>query len=699
VSHHRPPASARAITGPRVAWLVALVPLLMALAVIAFLPEGERERSALDTLPAGADSTLAVDLAEQLPEDDGQVAIVLWTAESGELDESVRGQLTEQGIALLAAAASEGGESGGAPDGPPGGGEGMQSPVVVAEDGTAAFVAVPVTSTSATDNIDRVEELREDLRADAPDGVEVQVTGPAGIQADLGKVFEGADTRLFIATGAIVALLLIITYRSPVLWLVPLAVVGIADRLAAIVATNVLEVTGVAWDESTVGILSVLVFGAGTDYALLLISRYRDELKTTPSRHEAMARALSRTFEAVVSSATTVVLGLLTLLLSAIPTTRGLGLACAIGVVVAATFALVVLPATLVLFGRWVFWPRVPRVGDAVLVDSRGVWRRVGDAVARRPRTFVAGTVAGLALLAVGTTSITTGLDPADEFLQRPEAIAAAERLGESFPAGTSDPVQVITRAEPEQVLAAVETVDGVDSARITTNADSIALIDAVPDAAPGSDAAEAVVLDVRDAVADFDDTHVGGGGAESIDAADYAAQDRLLILPLILLLVLGALVLLLRSVVAPLLLVATVLATYAASMGASWWLFQWVFDFPAMDTGVPLLAFLFLVALGVDYNIFLVTRAREEAREHGTRTGMLRALTATGGVITSAGILLAAVFAVLGVLPLVVLAQLGAIIFVGVLLDTLVVRTVLVPALALTLGEKFWWPRKVGPA
>jgi RND superfamily putative drug exporter len=697
---HRIPAPARAIAGPRLAWLVALVPLLMALAVIAFLPEGERERSALDNLPAGADSTLAVDLAEQLPEDDGQVAIVLWTAESGELDESVRGQLTEQGVALLSAAASEGGEGrGGAPGGPPGGGEGQQSPVVVAEDGTAAFVAVPVTSTSASDNIDRVEELREQLRSEAPDGVEVQVTGPAGIQADLGKVFEGADVRLLFATVAVVALLLIITYRSPVLWLVPLVVVLIADRLSQVVATNVLELTGFAWDESTLGILAVLVFGAGTDYALLLISRYRDELKTTESRHEAMAHALARTTEAVLSSATTVVLGLLTLLLSAIPTTRGLGVACAVGVVIAAAFALVVLPAALVLFGRWVFWPRVPHVGDTVLVESNSLWHRVGAAVAARPRTFVVGTVAALAVLATGTLSITTGLDPADQFLQRPEAISAAERLGESFPAGTSDPVQVVTRDAPEQVLAAVEGVAGVDSARISTTGDGIARIDAVPDAQPGSDAAQEVVLDVRDAVGDFDDTHVGGGDAESIDAADYAAQDRLLILPLILLLVLGALVLLLRSVVAPLLLVATVLATYAASMGASWWLFQSVFGFPAMDTGVPLLAFLFLVALGVDYNIFLVTRAREEAREHGTRTGMLRALTATGGVITSAGILLAAVFAVLGVLPLVVLAQLGAIIFVGVLLDTLVVRTVLVPALALTLGEKFWWPRKVGPA
>ena len=713
-SHHTP-APARAIAGRRLAWFFALAPILLALFVIAFVPEGEREASPLDTLPVGADSTLAVELEEQLPDDEGQVAIVLWTAESGELDQATQDQLTQQGLALLSESGEQAdgqaegqgdgqgsvpdgasGQPGGSQGGPPGGGEGQQSPVVVSEDGTAAIVAVPVVSASNTDNIDQVEELRDQLDADAPDGVEVQVTGPAAIQADIGQVFDGADVRLLAATAAVVAILLIITYRSPVLWLVPLTVVAIADRLAANVSTNVLEAVSVAWDESTVGILSVLVFGAGTDYALLLISRYRDELKTTESRHVAMAHALSRTFEAVLSSATTVVLGLLTLLLSAIPTTRGLGLACAVGVVIAATFALVVLPAALVLFGRWVFWPRVPHVGDAVLVDSRGVWRRVGDAVARRPRTFVVATVAGLAVLATGTLSITTGLDPADQFLEQPEAIAAAERLGESFPAGTSDPVQVLTRETPDEVLAAVEEVDGVDSARITSTGDGIARIDAVPDAAPGSDGAQAVVLDVRDAVADFDDTHVGGGDAEALDAEEYAASDRKLILPLILLLVLGALLLLLRSIVAPLLLVATVVATYAASMGASWWLFQTVFGFEAMDTGVPLLAFLFLVALGVDYNIFLVTRAREEAREHGTRTGMLRALTATGGVITSAGILLAAVFAVLGVLPLVVLAQLGAIIFVGVLLDTLVVRTVLVPALALTLGDTFWWPRKV---
>ena len=692
---HQPPAPARFVSGRRTAWLVALVPLLLALAVILLVPEGERDNSAIDNLPAGADSTLAVELADQLPEDDGQVAIVLWTATSGSIDESTQQDLDRQTIALLSQGS---GESGGQPGGASGSGGGAQTgPVVVAEDATAAFAAVPVTSTSATDNIDKVEALRAQLRDDAPDGLDVQVTGPAAIQADIGQVFDGANLRLLLSTAGIVALLLIITYRSPVLWLVPLTVVGIADRLSAIVATNVLELTGVAWDESTIGILSVLVFGAGTDYALLLISRYRDELKREESRHLAMARAVARTAEAVASSAVTVVLGLLTLLLSAIPTTRGLGLACAVGVVVAATFALVVLPAALVLFGRWVFWPRVPHVGDTVLVDSeRSLWHRVGEAVARRPRTFVVATVVVLAALATGTLGITTGLDPADQFLEKPEAISAAQRLGESFPAGTSDPVQVVTRDDSETVLAAVEDVDGVSSARVSTSGDGIARIDAVPDADPGSTAAQAIVADVRTAVADFTDTHVGGGDAESVDAKDYAARDRLLILPLILLLVLGALLLLLRSVVAPLLLVATVVATYAASMGASWWVFQGVFGFEAMDTGVPLLAFLFLVALGVDYNIFLVTRAREEAREHGTRAGMLRALTATGGVITSAGILLAAVFAVLGVLPLVVLAQLGAIIFLGVLLDTLVVRTVLVPALALSLGDRFWWPRKV---
>ena len=706
-------AFTRFVTGRRTAWLVALVPLILAVLVIGGVAEGERDIKPTDSRPAGADSTKAIELAESLPKSDGMVAIVLWSSEDGEpLGEDRVAELTQQTVGLLseatAGATGEGqgqpGAEGGMPGaegGPPG--EGAESPLTVAEDDSAAYAVLPVASKSNTENIDKVTELREQLRDEAPEGVDVQVTGPAGIQADIGQVFDGANLRLLLSTAGVVAFLLILTYRSPVLWLIPLTVVGIADRFAAIVATNVLErlqgPLSLSWDESTVGIQSVLVFGAGTNYALLLISRYRDELKGTESRHEAMAVALRRTIEPVTASATTVFLGLLTLVLSAIPATRGLGVANAIGIVIAATFVLVVLPAVLVLFGRWVFWPRRPQVGDARMVDSGGIFNRVGRGVSARPRTFVVATLVGLALLATGNLFIDTGLRPADQFLEKPEAIAASERLAESFPAGISDPVQVVTRADAAEVTDTVSRVEGVQSARVTNEGDGVTRIDAVLADAPGSPAAFAAIEDIRASVDDYTDTYVGGGDAEALDDRTWAQRDRVVILPVILLLVVLALVVLLRSVATPLLLVATVVASYAASMGAAWWLFTGVFGFAAMDVGVPLLAFLFLVALGVDYNIFLVTRAREEAVEHGTREGMLRALTATGGVITSAGVLLAAVFAVLGVLPLVVLAQLGAVICVGVLIDTLVVRTVLVPALALTLGDRFWWPRRVGPA
>ena len=469
--------------------------------------------------------------------------------------------------------------------------------------------------------------------------------------------------------------------------------------MTSTIATHALTWLGISWDESTVGILSVLVFGAGTDYALLLISRYRDELRLTEDRYAAMAHALKRTGEAVIASATTVILGVLTLLLSLIPTTRGLGAASAIGIVVAAGYALVVLPSVLVLFGRWIFWPVVPRVGQEQLVETRSTWRRIGDVVARRPAAFVAGTLVLLAGLAVGIGQIDSGLSTSDQFIKKPEAIAAAQRLAQSFPAGSSDPVVVITRGDGQEVADAAAAVDGVASAQVTNSGNGLTRVDVVLDAGPGTDAAAQGVRDVRTALADTGGTYVGGSEAQAIDAADAAARDRLIILPLILGLVFVALILLLRSLVAPVILVLTVVATYLAALGAAWWVFTGVLGFEALDVTAPLTSFLFLVALGVDYNIFLVTRAREEAAGHGSREGMLRALAATGGVITSAGILLAAVFAVLGVLPLVVLAQIGAIICIGVLLDTLVVRTVLVPAIAVLLGDRFWWPRKVGAA
>ncbi|GAB2868748.1 MMPL family transporter [Nocardioides pacificus] len=701
------------ITGRRTAAIVALVPILAAVAMLGFLGEGERDAASTDSLPRDADSTLATELRDQLPEEDSSVAIVLWTAKEGELSAGALEELTSTAGELLGAAggAEGAGEGtpggGGAPDGaegapegaPAGGPEGGQQgpPVTPSEDGTAALLVVPVDSSTASDTADIVGDLRDKVDEALPEGVEGQVTGPAAVQADLAAVFDGANFRLLTVTASVVALLLVITYRSPVLWLIPLTIVGIADRLAAILATQVMAALDVKWDESTVGILSVLVFGAGTNYALLLISRYRDELSSHHSRNAAMAIALRRTAEAVLASASTVVIGVLTLLLSVTPTTRGLGLACAVGIVVAAVFVLVVLPATLVLFGRWVFWPRVPHEGDAALVESNtSLWRRVGDQVARRPLAFVGVTLALLAVMAVGLFRIEIGLGTADQFLDEPEAISASKRLAESFPAGTSQPTQVLTRADGQEVLDAATSADGVASARLSTEGAGITQIDVVLDADPSSAEARDAVGSLRDALASYDETYVGGPEAESLDEREAAGRDRLVILPLILGLVLLALFALLRSFVAPLLLVATVLGTYAASLGVSWWLFTQVFGFAALDVSTPLFAFLFLVALGVDYNIFLVTRAREEAAEHGTRQGMLRALTATGGVITSAGILLAAVFAVLGVLPLVVLAQLGVVICIGVLLDTLLVRTVLVPALAVALGDRFWWPRKV---
>ena len=668
------------VTGGRTAWAFALVPLVVAIAVTALLGEADRKPSPLDSLPRGADSTVATELQQQLP-NDASTAVALFTADSGRLDAETRRSLprtldTIRNELFLRT-------------GPP---------LQLSADGTAALAVLPLAQGSATETAAQVTDLRRALDEAVPPGVTAAVTGPAAVEADLAAVFDGADSSLLLATTVVVAILLLITYRSPVLWLVPLTVVGVADRLSAVLATHAMAVLDVAWDESTIGILSVLVFGAGTDYALLLISRYRDELRHRADRAEAMRHALARTAEAVLSSATTVIAGLLVLLLSVIPTTRGLGLACALGVLTAATFVLVVLPAALVLCGRWVFWPRIPRVGQRSLVESRSLWRRVGDAVARRPAVYVVASLLALGAVSLNVFRIDTGLAPADQFLDKPEAISAGERLVESFPGGTSDPVQVLTRSEPRAVLAGVREVDGVTSADITREEGGLTEVTAVIEAEPGSTTSRATVLDLRERLARDPATVVGGTEAQSIDAGEAAARDRLVILPLIGLLVLGCLVLLLRSLVAPVLLVATVLATYLASLGISWLLFTSVLGFPALDVGVPLLSFLFLVALGVDYNIFLVTRAGEEARTYGAKAGMLRGLTATGGVITSAGILLAAVFAVLGVLPLVVLAQLGVVICVGVLLDTLLVRTVVVPALGVLLGHRFWWPRRLGP-
>ncbi len=667
----------------RISLVVLLLALMASMAVLAFGgATSSTATSPTAALPVGAQSTTVVELQERLPASQTAPALVVFSREgSSALTTADTTAIAGRAAALKPLALGS-----------------QVPPPVLSKDGTVALVTVPLAaSNDPLATVDTVGKIRTIVRADLPAGLQAQVTGPAGFTADIAKVFDGANTTLLLATVLVVAILLIITYRSPWLWIVPLVVVGLADRVASVAAGGMSHLTGIPVDDAALGILSVLVFGAGTDYALLLISRYRDELRLESDRYTAMRRALVGAGTAILGSAFTVILALLTLLLASIPTTRGLGLACAVGVFVALIYALVMLPVALVVFGRRIFWPFVPRVGDTPITEQRTVWSGIGAVVARRPLAVVVGGSVVLAALALPLLGLRIGLGPTEQFLAKPEAVAGQETLARAFPAGASDPVVVISaESDAPAVVKLVGSVAGVASVANGVTGDGLAQTEVVLAAAPGSDAADQSIRDIRDALSPVADAYVGGSQAQALDSAQAQRNDTLVIVPIILILVFAVLVFLLRALVAPVLLVATVLATYLAAMGASWWLFMNVFNFSAMDTGVPLLAFLFLVALGVDYNIFLVTRAKEEAVGRGSREGMLRALAATGGVITSAGILLAAVFAVLGVLPLIALAQIGVIVCLGVLLDTLLVRTVIVPALALLTGDKFWWPGRV---
>lgn len=673
-------AISRLLTARGWAAAIALLAVLGSGLVIGLIGAAEHAAVPTDTYPIGSDSRAAVELAQSLPGTDSVAAVVVFSREGDKLSPA---DLTYIKDRLTAAGSISGVKAAG--------------PAIPSQDGTATVGTLTIDGTSTTGARDKVADIRKTLAEGRPDGLSAQVTGPAGISADLAKVFEGANFRLLGTTALVVALLLIITYRSPVLWLIPLTIVGLADQVSSSVATHILNALGMTFDASTTGILSVLVFGAGTDYALLLISRYRDELRRYEDRREAMAVAWRRTAETVTSSAATVFVGLLSIVLSAFPATRGLGLACAIGVVVAATFVMVALPAAMVCFGRWIFWPRIPRVAGEGVAAKVSMWRRVGDAVAKRPAVYAAATLVLLALAAAPIMGVRTGLSQSDQFIKKPEAIAASERIAKSFSAGSVDPTRVYTKASVADVTTAIKGLGSVDTVRPGATGGGVTELVVALKTDPSSAESKQAIRDLRDVLSPFADTHVGGTEAKALDISDASARDRGLILPLILAFVLLALIVLLRSFVAPLLLVLTVLVTYVSSFGLSWILFTKVIGFERLDDSTPLLAFVFLVALGIDYNIFLVGRAVEEAKKHGAREAMIRSLASTGGVITSAGILLAAVFAVLGVLPLVALAQIGVIICVGVLLDTLVVRTVLVPALALLLGDAFWWPRKVG--
>lgn len=673
------------LTGRRTSWIVLVSAGLVAAAVFALGSGAEGESSPGVGLPSSAESARAAAAQEELPGADSTSAILVFTRDGERLDDSDLAAVADAGTALAEYSSSA-----------------TLPPPTVSDDGTTALIVVPLDELSdVAAQADRADSLREAANAGLPSGLDALLTGPEGFAVDVAAVFKGADFTLLLTTVLVVAILLLVTYRSPWLWLVPLTVVGLADGLASIVATRVASVVGITLDASVTGILSVLVFGAGTNYALLLIARYRDELRLVEDRRAAMASAVRGAGPAIIASGSTVVLSLLTLLFAQLEGNRALGLACAIGVVIAMAFALLVLPAALVLFGRGLFWPYIPRFGSEGSAE-KGLWRRLGSLVARRPVAVV--IVGGLVLggLALGVPQIRIGLAQTERFTSVPEAVVGQDLIAEAFPAGSGSPVVVIANADAaERVVEAAVTVAGVDSARIRETNGEVTQVDVTLDAAAETPAAAEAVIALRDRLHDLDgaDALVGGLDAQALDVDRAQTADQDLVIPLILGLVFLVLVLLLRAIVAPVLLLLTVVASFFASLGASWLLFDTVFGFPAIDTNVVLFSFLFLVALGVDYNIFLVTRAREEAATHGTRAGMIRALASTGGVITSAGILLAAVFAVLGVLPLITLTQIGIIVCIGVLLDTLLVRTVIVPAMAFLTGDRFWWPSRVATA
>ncbi|MGN7968677.1 MMPL family transporter [Microbacterium sp. 22296] len=673
----------RLLTSARTSWIVLVVAFAAVSALFVLGSGTSSETAPANGLPGSAESAQVDALLDAFPDAETTSALVVFASDEGEaLPAATVAAIQQKAFGELADLT---------PDG-------FLPPAQVSEDGTVALLVVPLAPESDVElQTERANEIRDLASADL-DGVRTYLTGPEGFEVDIAAVFDGADFTLLLTTVIVVAVLLLITYRSPWLWLVPLVVIGTADASAGIAARRVAALVGVQLDASVTGILSVLVFGAGTNYALLLIARYRDELRLVADRREAMRRAVRGAGPAIIASGSTVALALATLLLGELSGNRALGLACAVGVLVAMAFALLVLPAALVLFGRWLFWPYVPRFGSPDAI-SRSPWGRLGRAVSRRPVVVALTGAVVLGALASGMLFVQTGLSQNDRFVQKPDAVRGQEVLAEAFSAGATSPATVVAPvADAEAVATAAAATEGVDGVRLAEQTDDWARIDVTLSSAAETPEAFATIERLR---TDLDgigsgDALVGGLDARALDVAGAQQRDQALLIPLILALVFLVLVILLRSLLAPVLLLVAVVASFFSAVGAAWWLFQTpLFGFPAIDTNVLLFSFLFLVALGVDYSIFLVTRAQEESRTLGTTRGMIRALAATGAVITSAGILLAAVFAVLGVLPLITLTQIGVIVCIGVLIDTLLVRTVIVPAMAFIAGDRFWWPRR----
>ncbi|WP_433462326.1 MMPL family transporter [Spirillospora sp. CA-128828] len=691
--------------GRRGKWVVLAVWIvILAIAMpLAGKLTGAQTNEASAWLPSNAESTRVVEESKRFTPADTFPAVIVYHRDGGRLTAADRAKAAADVPRLRAVTGDPEGS-----DPPRRLAVDVQGPIP-SKDGTALETIVSVQVGNGGWDLlgPAVDDYRDIVQHGAP-GLQAHVTGQAGYAGDFSNVFAGFDSTLLFITAAIVISILLITYRSPILWLAPLLCVGFALTAAQAVIYLLAEHAGLTVNGQAAFILTVLVFGAGTDYALLLVARYREELRRHRDRHEAMAIALHRAGPAIIASGSTVALGMLCLLVAVLNSTKSMGPVMAIGVVVALAAMVTLLPALLVIGGRWMFWPRRPAYGTAE-PSERGLWARIGSAIAVRPRVTWIVTAVVLGALATGLFGLRTGSLPSKDAFStgKPDSVTGEEVLARHFPAGSGSPVQIVTNAgTQDEVRAALASVPDLSAVAPAGNdpgqpSGGRVYLEGTLNAAPDSERAFTAVDRARAAAHAVPgaDAEVGGTSAVTLDINDASHRDQNAVIPIVLVVVLAILALLLRAVVAPLILVATVVLSYAAALGVSALMFNHVFGFASADPSFPLWAFVFLVALGTDYNIFLMTRVHEEAKRYGTRRGALIGLAATGGVITSAGAVLAGTFAALGSLPLVFVAELGFTVAFGVLLDTLVVRSVLVTALNLDIGRHMWWPSALSRA
>ncbi|MBX9365620.1 MMPL family transporter [Streptomyces sp. WAC04114] len=679
----------------RARWLVPLVLLLVWLGVGGTLGPYAGKLGEVATndqaafLPRSAESTRVLDARAAFDRSETVPAIVVWTAGGARFTEGRQAEAT-RAVAALA--------------GKPGV-VGRPSPALLSDDREAIQAVVQLEPDLGDELPTVLDAVREAARA-VPDTT-ARIAGPAASQADLSDAFAGIDGLLLgVALGAVLLILLLV-YRSVLLPFLIILGSVFALGLACAVVYALAERDVVRVDGQVQGILSILVIGAATDYALLLAARFREELALRGDRFGAAVAAVRRSFGAITASAATVALGLLALLASDLTNNRALGPVGAIGIGCAVLATLTFLPAALALLGRTAYWPSRPKPPEES-GEGTGVWRRVARTVNGRPRRTWAVTALGLAVFAAFSPSLSSKGVPLDEiFVNDAPSVTAQATLGAHFPGGSGNPAVIIADSgKAAEVTAAARGTEGVASAGAVSASgrpgageplvvDGRVRIDATLKAAADSDAAKETVERLRAEVHAVSgaDALVGGYTAQQYDTQQTAARDRTVIVPIVLAVILLILMLLLRSLLVPVLLVATVGLNFLATLGVSALVFQHLLGFGGTDASVPLYGFVFLVALGVDYNIFLMSRVREEALVHGNRQGVLRGLTTTGGVITSAGVVLAATFAALMVIPLAFLVQIAFIVAFGVLLDTLVVRSLLVPALMIDIGPRAWWP------